>query len=57
MAKKRSKLPEDWMDFYRKEGRRGGLMGAKARLKALTPEQRKAIAKKAAEARWGKKAK
>jgi hypothetical protein len=36
-------------------GRRGGLKGGKARAAAMTPEQRKEVAKKAAEARWGKK--
>ena len=36
-------------------GRKGGLKGGKARAKSLTPEQRKAIAKKAAESRWKKK--
>jgi len=33
-------------------GRRGGLKGGKARAEKLTPDQRKAIAKKAANARW-----
>lgn len=33
-------------------GRRGGLKGGAARAKALTAEQRAAIAKKAAAARW-----
>ena len=33
-------------------GRRGGLKGGKARAEKLTPERRKAIAKKAANARW-----
>ena len=33
-------------------GRLGGLKGGKARADKLTPEKRKAIAKKAAEARW-----
>ena len=33
-------------------GRRGGLKGGKARAAALTPAKRKAIAKKAAAARW-----
>jgi len=33
-------------------GRLGGLKGGKARAKKLTPEQRKEIAKKAAQARW-----
>jgi len=36
-------------------GRLGGKKGGKARAKKLTPEQRSEIAKKAAEARWGKK--
>lgn len=35
-------------------GRLGGLKGGKARAAAMTPEQRKEVAKKAAEARWGK---
>ena len=36
-------------------GRRGGLKGGHARAKALSPEQRAESAKKAAEARWGRK--
>ena len=36
-------------------GRLGGLKGGKARAKKLTPEQRKDIAQKAAQARWSKK--
>lgn len=36
-------------------GRLGGLKGGKARANKLTPEQRKEIAKKAAEVRWAKK--
>lgn len=35
-------------------GRRGGLKGGRARADALTPEQRKEIARKAAQARWGR---
>jgi hypothetical protein len=35
-------------------GRKGGLMGGKARADKLTPEQRAEIAKKAAETRWKK---
>ena len=35
-------------------GRLGGLKGGHARAESLTPEQRKEIAKKAAEARWSK---
>lgn len=36
-------------------GRQGGLKGGKARAKALSPAKRKAIARKAARARWGAK--
>jgi hypothetical protein len=36
-------------------GRRGGLKGGKARHAKLTPERRKEIAQKAAQARWGGK--
>jgi hypothetical protein len=36
-------------------GRKGGLKGGKARAEKLTPDQRSEIARKAAEARWGKK--
>lgn len=38
-------------------GRLGGLKGGKARAEKLTAEKRKAIAKKAANARWAKKKK
>lgn len=37
-------------------GSRGGRKGGAARAKALTPEQRSEIAKKAAKSRWGRKA-
>ena len=36
-------------------GRLGGRKGGKARAAKLTPEQRSAIAKKAAQARWSKR--
>jgi hypothetical protein len=35
-------------------GRLGGLIGGHARAESLTPEERKAIAQKAAKARWSK---
>jgi hypothetical protein len=35
-------------------GRNGGLKGGHARAEKLTPEQRSEIARKAAQARWGK---
>jgi hypothetical protein len=36
-------------------GRKGGLKGGKARAAKMTPEERRAAAKKAAAARWGKR--
>jgi hypothetical protein len=35
-------------------GARGGKIGGKRRLETMTPEQRSAVALKAARARWGK---
>ena len=35
-------------------GRKGGLVGGKARAESLTPERRKEIAEQAAAKRWGK---
>jgi hypothetical protein len=35
-------------------GRKGGLKGGKARTEALTPQERKLLAQKAAKARWSK---
>jgi hypothetical protein len=35
-------------------GRKGGKIGGKARAAKLSPAKRKAIASKAAKARWGK---
>jgi len=35
-------------------GRAGGLVGGKARARVLSPSERKAIAEKAAKARWDK---
>ena len=39
-------------EFVHLGKRRGGLNGGRARAEALTPEQRREIAKKAAAARW-----
>jgi hypothetical protein len=38
-------------------GRKGGLKGGKARADALTPEQRREVAQKAAVSRWASRAK
>jgi len=55
MARKPSKLPDEWLEYFRKEGKKGGDLGGKARAKKLTPARRKEIARKAAAARWAKK--
>jgi hypothetical protein len=41
--------------YLAKMGRNGGLKGGKVRAQGLTADERKAIAKKAAKARWSKK--
>jgi general stress protein YciG len=41
-------------EMGRKGGKAAGGKGGKARMAALTPEQRKELARKAARARWAK---
>jgi hypothetical protein len=58
MAKRtrgRSAGIEAAMELFRSWGREGGKKGARARWEHVTPEQRRAHAKKAAAARWAKK--
>jgi hypothetical protein len=56
LVAKKTRLPEEVLQFFREQGKRGGKIGGKARAQSLTSEERSAIAKKAAAARWGKKA-
>jgi hypothetical protein len=44
-------------EMGRKGGKKGGKKGAKMRAKALTPEQRSQIARKAAKTRWARRRK
>jgi len=44
------KLSEEALEFFRKQGSRGGKKGAKARMTKLTPQQRSEIARKAGKA-------
>ncbi len=46
---------EEKLDTGKEYARKGGLIGGKSRAEKLTPSRRKAIAKKAAQSRWGKK--
>lgn len=41
-------------EYLAEIGRKGGQKGGRARAEKLTPEQRKAIAEKAAKTRWNK---
>ena len=46
---------ESIKDYLARIGRKGGLKGGKARAEKLSRAKRRAIAKKAAKARWDKK--
>jgi len=52
------KTPPAVREYLRQLGAKGGKAaagrGAKARFEAMTPQQRRALAKKAAAARWAK---
>ena len=52
-----AKLPKAALDFFRKQGAKGGKKGGAARMGKLTAEERIELAKKAAGKRWGKKQK
>jgi hypothetical protein len=47
MAKK---LPGDVLEYFRRQGAKGGRIGGKRSLETMTPQQRSARAKKAAAA-------
>jgi hypothetical protein len=51
--KKRTKLPEEALKFFRQQGKAGGLK----RAEALTAERRSEIARKAVQTRWAKQEK
>jgi len=51
---KRPKLPKEVRDIFARYGSDGGKIGGKLRWEGVTPEERTAIAKKAAQARWRK---
>ena len=53
--KKRLSTKEAALELVRAWGREGGKKGAKARWSGVSPEQRRALARKAAAARWSRK--
>jgi hypothetical protein len=50
----KKKLPAEALAYFAKMGRRGGLLGGKARAEKLTAEQRSESARKAVLVRWSK---
>jgi hypothetical protein len=51
----KTKLPAEALEFFRKQGAKGGKLSAEARMRKLTPEQRSQIARKAVAAREEKR--
>jgi len=51
---KRNLISEVMRAMGKKGGKAGGKKGGKARMAALTPEQRRALARKAVQTRWAK---
>jgi hypothetical protein len=49
------KIPQEALEFFRKQGSKGGKLSAEARMRKLTPEQRSDIARKAVAAREAKR--
>jgi hypothetical protein len=45
-------VPADISEYMAAIGRKGGQIGGKRRMKTMTKEQRKRVARKAAKARW-----
>jgi hypothetical protein len=51
---KRDLISEVMREMGRKGGKAGGKKGGKARMAALTPDERKELARKAVQTRWAK---
>jgi len=50
----RAEITPGAIEYFRQQGARGGAIGGKKRFAPLTPEQRSAIGRAAALARWSK---
>ena len=51
----RKKLPPEVVEFFRKQGAKGGRKGGVIRAERMTPEERSESARRAVTARWLKK--
>lgn len=51
----RKKLPADVLEYFRKQGAKGGKIGGKRSLETMTPEARSERARKAVAAREAKR--
>jgi hypothetical protein len=51
---KRDLISEVMREMGKKGGKAGGKKGGKARMAALTPDERKELARKAVQTRWAK---
>jgi len=47
-------LPDDVLEFFRKQGAKGGKIGGTLRAARMTPEERRESARKAVLVRWAK---
>jgi hypothetical protein len=54
-VRKKMKLPASVLAMFRKVGAEGGKIGGPKRMSGLSPEEKSALGKTAAEARWKKK--
>jgi hypothetical protein len=50
----RKNLPPEVLEFFKRQGARGGKKGGTARAANMTPEQRSEAAREAVKARWAK---
>jgi hypothetical protein len=50
----RRKLPPEILDFFRKQGAKGGKKGGASRAANMTQEERSEAARKAVQARWAR---
>jgi hypothetical protein len=53
----KEKMPPEVLEYFRKQGAKGGKLSGKARMEKLTPEQRSEIARNAVAAREAKRKK